>query len=485
MIDRSSNNISLFEDQGYTKALGRRHVQMIAIGGAIGSGLFLGTADRLRAVGPALVLLYALAAAVAFMVVRALGELGMHRPTSGSFVSYSREFLGEKAAYFAGWMYFLNWACSGIADVTAAALYARFFFPALPQWIPALIALVVVLAVNLASVRIFGELEFWFAAIKVVTLVAFMVVGIVVLISRHNLSADPTAITGPALLLHQGAFAGGVLAALTVLQGVVFSYAGVEMVGVAAGEADAPRQIIPAAVNGLLRRIGLLYVGSVLLLVLLLPTTAYQAGTSPFVTVLARLGIPGAAQVLDVVVLTAALSSVNSGLYTTGRVLRSLAYNGSAPLGLGRMSRHGVPYVGVLLTGFIYLVGVYLNLVMPGSAFEIAIGFSSVGIIGIWFMIMASHLAMYRASRDGFLTRPTFRLPGAPYTNYLTLGILLAVPGMTWFNGQPGRIVVSSLPVIAALLALGWLGVRGRAERIRHIRMLARQMELHPNLDQR
>ncbi len=462
----SRTDIAVFEDQGYKKELGNRQVQMIAIGGAIGSGLFLGAGGRLHSAGPALMLVYAVAGAFAFLVVRAMGEMVMHRPTSGSFVSYSREFIGERSAYFAGWMYFLNWACSGMGDVTAAAVYVKFFFPNLDQWIPALIALGVVLAVNLASVKIFGELEFWFALIKVATLVAFMVIAIVVLISRREVA--PGFETGPQMIFeHGGFFPFGLLAVLMILQGVVFAYAGVEMVGVAAGETDNPRKVIPKAVNSVGWRIAVFYVGSVLLLVMLLPSAMYSSAGSPFVTVLSKLGIPAAAGIMNIVVLTAALSSVNSGLYTTGRVLRSLAFNGSAPMFLGRMSTHGVPYAGVLLTGFIYLVGVFLNLLLPHEAFEITTEFSAVGIIGMWSMIMIAHLAMLRAAKRGFVERPAFRLPGAPFTNYLTLGFLLVVLAMTWFNGETGKIVVSGIPVIVVLLVVGWFAARKRVHEIR------------------
>lgn len=453
------------EDAGYRKALSNRHIQMIAIGGAIGSGLFLGAGGRLESAGPALILVYAVAGVAAFMVVRAMGEMVMHRPASGSFVSYSREFIGEPAAYLAGWLYFLNWACSGMGDITAAAVYVKFFAPDVPQWIPALIALAVVLSVNLASVRIFGELEFWFAAVKVAALLIFMVIAIYVLVSRNPVDG---VVTGPQLIVENGGFfPAGFLAVLMILQGVVFAYAGVEMVGVTAGETKNPHQVIPRAVNSLGWRIAVFYVGSILLLCLLLPTSMYQSGESPFVTVLDRVGVPGAAGVMSIVVLTAALSSVNSGLYSTGRILRSLAFNGSAPKILGRMSGSGVPYTGVLLTASVYVLGVVLNYVLPEDAFEIVTGFSALGVIGMWSMIMISHLAMVRASAQGRLERPTFRLPGAPYTNYVVLAFLLLVLVMTWFNGDTGRLIVFGAPVIAAALWVGWLACRRRVAEIR------------------
>jgi L-asparagine permease len=400
----------------------------------------------------------------AFFVVRAMGELVMHRPSSGSFVSYSREFLGEKSAFFVGWMYFLNWACSGVADVTAAAKYVQFFWPGVPQWIPALGALVLVLAVNMVSVTLFGELEFWFAAVKVLALVAFMVIAIVVLVSRTPVAGN---VTGPQLIADNGGFfPHGLLPAVLILQGVVFAYAAIEMVGVAAGETADPRKVIPKAVNSVGWRIAIFYVGSVLLLVMLMPSSSYDRNVSPFVTFLSSLGVPGAAGIMDVVVLTAALSSVNSGLYSTGRILRSLSAAGSAPKFLGVMSRGGVPYGGVLLTACVYVLGVVLNLVVPGESFEIALNFSALGILSMWSMIMICNLALQRKARRGEIERPAYRLPWAPATNYLTLGFLVLVLALSYWDVPAGRIMIYAVPGVVLLLVLGWFAVRHRVRAV-------------------
>jgi L-asparagine permease len=447
-------------DAGYHKGLKSRQVQMIAMGGAIGTGLFLGASGRLVTAGPSLAIVYAIAGVFAFFVVRAMGELVMHRPSSGSFVSYSREFLGERSAFFVGWMYFLNWACSGVADVTAAAKYVQFFWPSVPQWIPALCALVLVLAVNMVSVTLFGELEFWFAAIKVLALVAFMVIAIVVLVGRTPVDGH---VTGPQLIAEQGGFfPHGLLPAVLILQGVVFAYAAIEMVGVAAGETAEPRKVIPKAVNSVGWRIAIFYVGSVLLLVMLMPSSSYNKDVSPFVTFLSSLGVPGAAGIMDIVVLTAALSSVNSGLYSTGRILRSLSSAGSAPRFLGVMSRGGVPYGGVLLTACVYVLGVVLNLFVPGESFEIALNFSALGILSMWSMIMICNLALQRKARRGEIERPAYRLPWAPFTNYLTLGFLVLVLALSYFDVPAGRIMIYSIPGVVLLLVLGWYAVRKR-----------------------
>ncbi|MGW7006908.1 amino acid permease [Streptomyces sp. NPDC054933] len=455
-------------DTGYSKSLQSRHINMIAIGGAIGTGLFLGAGGRLASVGPSLAVAYAICGVFAFLVVRALGELVLHRPSSGAFVSYAREFLGEKGAFVAGWMYFLNWATTGIADITAVATYAHYWqtFSHIPQWVIALIALAVVLLVNLISVRLFGELEFWFAIIKVGALVAFMAVGVFLLADRRLVDGH---VPGPSLILgNGGVFPHGVLPMLLVIQGVVFAYASVELVGVTAGETREPEKVVPKAINSIMWRVALFYVGSVVLLAMLLPWNAYSAGQSPFVTVLSHIGVPAAGGVMNLVVLTAAMSSLNSGLYSTGRILRSMALSGSAPRMTGVMSRSHVPYGGILLTGGVYVLGVGLNYVVPSKAFEIVLNFAAIGILTTWSVIMVCHLAFWRKARAGELARPAYRLPGSPWTEAATLVFLGSVLVLMWADGGPARITVLSLPGIAVALVVGWFAVRGRVAAVRH-----------------
>lgn len=449
-------------DAGYSKSLKARHVSMIAIGGAIGTGLFLGAGGRLGEAGPSLFVAYAVCGLFAFLVVRALGELVLYRPSSGAFVSYAREFLGEKGAYAAGWMYFLNWATTGIADITAVATYTHYWgmFSDVPQWVIALIALSVVLAVNLISVAIFGELEFWFAIIKVGALVLFMGIAIFLLVTRHQVDGHTP---GPELISGNGGiFPNGVLPMLLIIQGVVFAYASVELVGVAAGETENPEKIMPRAINSIMWRVGLFYVGSVVLLAMLLPWNSYSGDESPFVTVLSRIGVPAAGGVMNLVVLTAAMSSLNSGLYSTGRILRSMAMSGSAPRFTGAMSRNQVPYGGILLTSGMCVLGVVLNYFVPEDAFEIVLNLAALGILTTWGMIMVCHLVFWRRARDGELTRPGYRLPGSPWTELVTLAFLVSVLVLMYADGGPARTTVACLPLIAAALVAGWYGVRGR-----------------------
>ncbi|MFQ9623449.1 MAG: amino acid permease, partial [Enterobacteriaceae bacterium] len=224
------------QESGYHKAMGNRQVQMIAIGGAIGTGLFLGAGARLQMAGPALALVYLVCGLFSFFILRALGELVLHRPSSGSFVSYAREFLGEKAAYVAGWMYFINWAMTGIVDITAVALYMHYWgaFGDVPQWVFALGALAIVGTMNMIGVKWFAEMEFWFALVKVLAIVAFLVVGTIFLGSGKPLDGNAT---GFHLITDNGGlFPHGLLPALVLVQGVVFAFASIELVGTAAGE---------------------------------------------------------------------------------------------------------------------------------------------------------------------------------------------------------------------------------------------------------
>ncbi|PZT71363.1 L-asparagine permease [Streptomyces sp. SW4] len=452
-------------DAGYSKDLKARHVNMIAIGGAIGTGLFLGAGGRLHDAGPALAIAYLVCGVFAFFVVKALGELVLYRPSSGSFVSYAREFLGEKGAYVAGWMYFLNWSTTGIADITAIALYTHYWsmFTSIPQWVLALIALAVVLAVNLISVKIFGEMEFWFAIIKVATLVGFMLIGIFLLVTQQEVDGQTPGLS--VITDNGGVFPNGLMPVVLVMQGVIFAYAALELVGVAAGETAEPKKVVPRAVNSIMWRVALFYVGSVVLLALLLPGSAYSGDESPFVTVLSGIGVPAAGDVMNLVVLTAAMSSLNSGLYSTGRILRSMAMAGSAPKFTAVMSRSQVPYGGILLTCGVCVLGVGLNFLVPAHAFEIVLNVASLGIISTWVIIMICHMIFVRRARAGLVERPHFRLPASPVTEIATIAFLLGCLGMMWNDPDVGRKTLLLVPVIAVMLVAGWFGVRRRVGR--------------------
>jgi L-asparagine permease len=450
------------EDMGYHKALNNRQLQMIGLGGAIGTGLFLGAGGRLASAGPGLFLVYGICGIFVFLILRALGELVLHRPSSGSFVSYAREFFGEKAAFVAGWMYCLNWAMTGIVDTTAIAHYCHYWkaLHVVPQWTLALIALVVVLLMNLISVRLFGELEFWASLVKVLALVTFLVVGTVFLVGRLKVDGQDTGVS--LWSSHGGLLPTGLVPLVLVTSGVVFAYAAIELVGIAAGETAEPEKIMPRAINSVVFRIAVFYIGSTVLLALLLPYTAYQNHVSPFVTFFSKVGFNGAGSVMNLVVLTAALSSLNAGLYSTGRILRSMAMNGSGPKFTAPMSKNGVPYGGILLTSGAGLLGIVLNAIKPSQAFEIVLHLAAVGVVVAWATIVACQLRFYQLAQRGVVQRPAFRMPLAPYSGYVTLAFLAAVVVLMMFDKVQGPWLLGAMVIGIPALIGGWFLVRHR-----------------------
>src|SRR3954454_10751127 len=417
------------EQAGYHQTLGSRHVQMIAIGGAIGTGLFLGSASRLHSTGPALIISYAVVGVIAYFLMRALGELVLHRATSGAFVSYMREFYGEPAAFVTGWLYWLNWALTGIAELSAVGLYIQYWWPLMPTWATVLIALAVVLIINLLSARAFGEFEFWASILKVGAIVMFLVVGLVVVIGQFSIGGHTAGFQN--LWSNPGGFWPTMdpyhwYGPILVMSGVVFAYAAIEMVGVAAGEMEDSKREVPKAVNAVIFRIAIFYCGSILLLVSMLPTTEYKSGTSPFVTVFGRLGLGWMADLIQAVLIVAAMSSLNSGLYSTGRVLRSLGISKQAPQFTLKMSSQGVPWAGIVMTSVVFVFGAVLNFLIP-DAFEVALEAAAIGVLFTWSTIFLCQLRLRRLVDRGVIPASPFQMPGSPYTSIIGLVFLVLV----------------------------------------------------------
>lgn len=449
-------------DAGYAKELKPRHIGMIAIGGSIGTGLFLGAGGRLAQGGAGLMFAYAICGIFAFLMVRALGELSVRRPSSGAFVSYAREFLGEKGAYITGWMFFLDWSTTVMADITAVALYMHYWvlFQPIPQWVIALVALALVFVLNLMSVKMYGEAEFWFALIKVATIVVFMVVAIFCIIMGAPVGSTNAGISN--IADNGGLLPMGIAPVFALTLGVVYAFGGTEMVGVAAGEAqeDAVKHL-PKAINSMIIRIFVFYVGSVILMALVLPYTAYSSNESPFVTFFANLGVPYADSIIQVVVLTAALSSLNAGLYATSRTLRSMAIAGSGPKFAARMNKNKVPYGGIIITSALGIIGVVLNAVLPEDAFNIIMNLAGIGIAGTWVMVLISHLAFLKRVKRGEEERPAFKMPGAPVTNWLAIAFFVIVVLSNLLDAS-GRWTLALFVVVVIAMVIGWFYVRNR-----------------------
>ncbi|QPK80131.1 amino acid permease [Corynebacterium lizhenjunii] len=450
------------EDNGLQQGMGKRQLQMIAIGSAIGTGLLLGSGSRLQQAGPSLAILYLICGFFGYIILRALGELIVYRPSSGSFVSYAREFYGEKAAFVTGWLYWGNWAMTLVADATAVAIYIKWFgqyttwLDHTPQWLLALVVVGAIFFFNMLSVAIFGQLEYWFSMIKVVALVIFMLIAIGVLILGHP-SGDPT---GFSLISSSGGWLpNGALPALIVIQGVVFAYAGIELVGTTSGETKDVRKHIPSAINSVLFRIVVFYFGSILLLTLVLPYTLYKSETSPFVVFFESLGIPYAAAIFQLVVITAAISSLNAGLYSTGRIMYNMSQAGSGPKFGARMSASGVPYGGIVMAVIVALAGVFLNYYVPEMAFEIVLNLAALGTLASWVAIVMAHQKFVRLAKRGHFTRPDYRSPFGVVGDWATVvfvGVVLALTAIDYPIGSYSLLATIALIPVFACMWFAW-----------------------------
>jgi amino acid transporter, AAT family len=441
------------EREDLVRGLKERHVQLIALGGAIGVGLFLGSATTISRAGPGLVLAYGLGGVAVFFIMRALGELLLYRPVAGSFASYAEEFVGPWAGFTTGWSYWFMWVVTGMAEITAVAVYVHYWFPDIPQWVPALIALGVLYGANLIAVHVFGELEFWFALIKVATIVAMLVIGLAVILFGIGGLGETASFSN--LVSHGGFFPTGILGVVLVLQMVMFAYQGVELVGVTAGEAQNPEKTLPHAINAVVWRILIFYLGALLVIMSLLPWTEFQPGVSPFVLVFERIGIPAAAGIINFVVITAAASSCNSGIFSTGRMLYTLAQFHQAPKAFGKVNARHVPANAITFSAGLMLIGVGLNYVVPEEVFVWVTSVALVGSLWTWGMILFTHLKYREAVAEGRIVSRGFRMPGAPVANWAILAFLVLIAVFLGIDPDT-RVALFVAPVWFAILALGY-----------------------------
>ena len=436
-----------------SRNLRNRHIQLIAFGGTIGVGLFLGSAKAIHSAGPALILAYALGGVAIFFIMRALGELLTYRPVAGSFATYADEFCGPLPGFITGWSYWFAWVVTAMAELTAIGVYLRFWFPAVPQWLPGLVALLLLFGSNLLAVRMFGELEFWFALIKVVTIVGLIVAGLaVILFHVGDLGASASFAN---LWTHGGFLPFGILGVLLTMQIVMFAYEGVELIGVTAGEAQNPSVVLPRATNGIIVRILIFYIGAVLIIMSLVPWNELSPSVSPFVFVFEKIGVPAAAGLINVVVITAATSSCNSGIFSTGRMLWSLAQRGQAPRVFATLNSQRVPAAAIHATAVLLLIGVALNYVVPEDVFTWVTSVALVGTFWTWGIILVSHRNYRRAVAAGRAEPAPFRMPGAPFANWVVLAFLVAVSGMLALDAGT-RVALYVAPVWFALLGVGY-----------------------------
>ncbi|WP_433745745.1 amino acid permease [Paenibacillus amylolyticus] len=412
------------QQETLTRGLKNRHVQLMAIGGAIGTGLFLGAGKTIQLTGPSILLAYLITGVVLFLIMRALGELLLSNLQYHSFVDFVRDYLGNMAAFITGWTYWFCWISIAMADITAVGLYTQFWFPNVPQWMPGLIALVILLIMNLATVKLFGEMEFWFALIKVVAILALIVVGLYMIFKGFTTDQGPASFTN--LWSHGGWFPNGLHGFIISFQMVVFAFVGMELVGLTAGETENPEKVIPKAINQIPIRVLLFYVGALLIIMSIYPWNAIVPTESPFVQVFAAVGIAAAAGIVNFVVLTSAASACNSAIFSTSRMVFSMAKDHNAPESFARLNNRKVPANALFFSTIVILIAIVLNYIMPEGVFTLITSVSTVCFIFVWGIMVICHLR-YRRTQPELASRSRFKLPLYPFSNVLILAFLAFV----------------------------------------------------------
>lgn len=417
------------QEQKLSRALKSRHITMIAIGGAIGTGLFLGSGTAIHAAGPSIILSYLIVGIFCFFMMRALGELILADTTMHSFIDSVKEYLGDRMEFVAGWTYWSCWLSLAMADLTATGIYLRYWFPNLPQWIGPLVIIVLLMLVNMINVGLFGEMESWFAMIKVVAILALIVIGLVMVFVHFPVKgSDPASFSN--LWSHGGFFPKGVLGFLMSFQMVVFAFVGIEMVGLTAGETKDPNNDIPKAINSLPVRIGLFYIGSMIAMMSVYPWNMIKTTSSPFVQLFQAVGIPGAAAILNFVVLTAAMSATNSSIFSTSRSLYALATGHNAPQKFAKLSNQAVPNNALRFSSLILFIVVILNYIMPAGIFNIVSGVSTINFVFVWLIILWCHIVYRKKHPKGVAA---FNMPGFPLTSWLTIIFFIGVLVILFF----------------------------------------------------
>lgn len=444
------------QNQELHRGLEERHITLMSLGAAIGVGLFLGSATSIKLAGPGIIIEYAVAGTVMFFIMRALGEMAIQKPVSGSFSQYAHDYLGPLLGFLTGWTYWFLWIVTSMAELTAVGIYMQFWLPTTPQWIWSLAALVIMATVNLLTVKAYGEFEFWFALIKVVTIIAMIIIGALIIILGLGNGGVPTGLHN--LWNHGGLFPNGMKGAVMALPMVFFAYLGIEMIGVTAGEVKNPEKNLTKAIDNVLWRILIFYVGALSVIMAIYPWNEIGLNGSPFVLTFKKIGIGPAAGIINFVVLTAALSSCNSGIFSTSRMLFNLAENKEAPGKLETVTRGGVPGLAVILSAVFLLIGVLLNYIVPAKVFIWVTSIATFAAIWIWVIILFSQISYRKSLNPREVKALKFKVPFYPVSSWFSLSFLAFVVVVMSFIPD-SRIAVIVGPVwILFLVGIYYLG---------------------------
>ncbi|NKI75239.1 amino acid permease [Dickeya sp. CFBP 2040] len=438
------------QDGTLQRGLKNRHIQLIALGGAVGTGLFLGIAQTIKMAGPSVLLGYAIGGLIAFFIMRQLGEMVVEEPVAGSFSHFAYKYWGNFAGFASGWNYWVLYVLVAMAELSAVGIYIQYWWPGIPTWVSAAVFFVLINAINLANVKMYGELEFWFAIIKVVAIVGMIVFGGWLLLSGQG--GPEATITN--LWAQGGFFPNGISGLVMAMAVIMFSFGGLELVGITAAEADKPEESIPRATNQVIYRILIFYVGSLTVLLSLYPWGKVVEGGSPFVMIFHALNSELVANILNLVVLTAALSVYNSCVYCNSRMLYGLAKQGNGPQSLLKVDSRGVPVVAIGISALATALCVLLNYLLPGKAFELLMALVVSALVINWAMISLAHLK-FRAAKEREGATIRFKALWFPFGNYLCLAFMAGILVIMYLT--PGiQISVLLIPVWLLVLGIGY-----------------------------
>ncbi|NSN06820.1 amino acid permease [Enterococcus faecalis] len=419
------------------RSLDARHIRMIALGGTVGVGLFMGSTSTIRWTGPSVMLAYTIAGLFLYLIMRALGEMLYVDPSTGSFANYASDYIHPVVGYLTAWSNIFQYFVVGISEVIAVGEYMNYWWPNLPPVIPGISVVIFLMFANLFSVKIFGELEFWFSMIKVVTIILMIIFGFIVIFFGWGTHNQPIGISN--LWINGGFFTGGVKGFFFALSIVVASYQGIELIGMTAGEAKNPQKSIIKAVQTTVGRILIFYIGSIFIIVSMYPWNQLNEIGSPFVQTFAKVGITFAAGLINFVVITAALSGCNSGIFSASRMIYTLADNGKISKRFLKVSSQGVPFYPVVAISGGILIGLIINYLLPifvtQSENIFVFVYSSSILPGMvpWIVILISEIKFRKIHAEKMVEHP-FKMPLSPYTNYLTLLFLAIILCFMFIN---------------------------------------------------
>ncbi|MBE7302779.1 amino acid permease [Staphylococcus epidermidis] len=444
------------------RELNNRHIQLIAIGGAIGTGLFLGSGQTISLTGPSLLFTYMLIGIVLFAFMRALGELLLSNSKFNSFVDIANEYLGPFGGFVIGWTYWVCWIVSSMSDLTAMGQYFAYWYPQVPHWLTVLFIVLILISFNLLGARLFGELEFWFSIIKVVTIITMVIVGLVLIFLSFKTEYGHASFGN--LIHHGGMFPHGVSGFLMSFQIAVYSFIGIELIGVTAGETKNPEKTIPKAINNVPIRILLFYIGGLLVIMSVIPWFKVDPDSSPFVKLFTLIGVPFAAGIVNFVVLTAAASATNSGIYSNSRILFGLAKQGLGPKALTKTNSNGVPYLSMFVSSITLLIAALLNFVFPDAIklFIYVTTLSTVLFLVVWGMIIVSYIAYVKKNPERHRSS-AFKLWGGKIIAYIVLSFFLFIFILLFFS-KDTRVAIFISPLWFIFLFFYYKKYKSNAE---------------------